>query len=148
MIGFLGAAYPWVLAAHIIFVIFLMAGLFMIPRFFVYHQECPIGSEEDAKWVIREHKLIKIILNPSLILVWILGLMLACNIGAFTMGWFHLKLLLVIGLSGYHGWAVGYAKKLSRGERPFPDRKLRLLNEIPGIAVAIIVVAVVVGTRS
>jgi len=145
MIGFLGAAYPWVKAAHIIFVIFLMAGLFMIPRFFVYHQECAVGSDEDAKWVVREAKLIKIILNPSLILVWILGLMLAFSGGWFSgQAWLHAKLLLVLAMSGYHGWAVGYAKKLARGERRLDDRKLRLLNELPGIFVAFIVILAVV----
>ncbi|MBH1992523.1 MAG: CopD family protein [Sphingomonadaceae bacterium] len=140
----LGAAYPWVKAAHVIFVIFLMAGLFMVPRFFIYHQECAPGSDEDRKWIDRERRLIKIILNPSLVLVWIFGLMLMVQIGAWHFGWFHLKLLFVLGLSGYHGWTVGYAKKLAKGQRPMTDRKLRLLNEIPGIAAAVIVIAVIV----
>lgn len=142
--SFLGAAYLWVKAAHIIFVIFLMAGLFMLPRCFVYHQECPAGSDEDRKWIVRERKLIKIILNPALIIVWLLGLTLAYDVGAWTMGWFHLKLLLVFGLSGYHGWLAGYAKKLARGERPLSDRQLRMINEIPGIAVSVVVVLAVV----
>lgn len=141
---FLGAAYLWAKAAHLIFVIFLMAGLFMLPRFFVYHQEAPVGSDEDRKWIDRERKLIKIILNPSLVIVWVLGLLLAYDIGAWTMGWFHLKLLLVLALSGYHGWLTGYAKKLARGERSLTDKKLRLMNEVPGIAVAVIVVLVIV----
>jgi protoporphyrinogen IX oxidase len=141
---FLGAAYLWVKAAHLIFVIFLMAGLFMLPRFFVYHQETPAGSDEDRKWIDRERKLLKIILNPSLVLVWVLGLLLAYDIGAWTMGWFHLKLLLVVGLSGYHGWLSGYARKLARGERTLTDKKLRMLNEVPGIAVAVIVILVIV----
>ncbi|MBH1997955.1 MAG: CopD family protein [Sphingomonadaceae bacterium] len=140
----LGAAYPWVKAAHVIFVIFLMAGLFMVPRFFIYHQECAPGSDEDRKWIDRERRLIKIILNPSLVLVWVFGLMLMVQIGAWHFGWFHLKLLFVLGLSGYHGWTVSYAKKLAKGQRPMTDRKLRLLNEIPGIAAAVIVIAVIV----
>ncbi len=142
--AFLGAAYLWVKGAHLIFVIFLMAGLFMLPRFFVYHQEVPVGSPEDAKWIERETKLIRIILNPSLILVWLLGLMLMLEIGAWHSGWFHAKLLLVLGLSGYHGWIVGYAKKLARGQRTLKDKQLRLLNEVPGIAAALIVILVIV----
>ncbi|WP_184080315.1 CopD family protein [Sphingobium subterraneum] len=142
--GFLGNAYLWVKAAHIIFVIFLMAGLFMMPRFFVYHQECAVGSDEDRKWIDREAKLRRIILNPSLVIVWIFGLMLMVNIGAWTMGWFHAKLLFVLALSGYHGWVVGYAKKLARGERTLSDKQLRLMNEVPGIAAAIIVVLAIV----
>lgn len=144
MTGFLGNAYLWVKAAHIIFVIFLMAGLFMMPRMFVYHQECPVGSDEDAKWIVRERKLLKIILNPSLVLVWLFGLMLAFDIGAWSMGWFHLKFLFVLALSGYHGWVAGYAKKLARGERPLSDRRLRLVNEIPGVIVAFVVILAIV----
>lgn len=142
--AYLGAAYLWVKAAHLIFVIFLMAGLFMIPRFFVYHQECAVGSDEDRKWIDREQRLLKIILNPSLVLVWVLGLMLMVEIGAWSFGWFHLKLLFVIALSGYHGWIASYAKKLARGQRTMTDRQLRLLNEVPGVAAAVIVIAVIV----
>jgi putative membrane protein len=139
----LSVLYIWLKSAHIIFVIFWMAGLFMLPRFFVYHQESAVGSEEAAKWVDRESKLIKIILNPSIIIVWVVGLFLAWNIGAMGEGWFHAKLFFVLGLSGYHGWIVGYAKKLARGERKLTGKQLRLLNEVPGIAAAIIVILVV-----
>jgi putative membrane protein len=139
----LSVLYIWLKSAHIIFVIFWMAGLFMLPRFFVYHQESAQGSEEAAKWVDRESKLIKIILNPSIIIIWVVGLFLAWHIGAMAEGWFHAKLLFVLGLSGYHGWIVGYAKKLARGERKLTGKQLRLLNEVPGIAAAIIVILVV-----
>lgn len=143
MIGFLGAAYPWALAAHIIFVIFLMASLFMMPRFFVYHHQTVVGSPEDKAWIEREDRLRRIIMNPSLIIVWVLGIMLALSTGAFMQGWFHVKLLLVLILSGYHGWASAYSKKLARGERPLKEKTLRLLNEVPGILVAAIVVTVI-----
>jgi putative membrane protein len=139
----LSVLYIWLKSAHIIFVIFWMAGLFMLPRFFVYHQESAVGSEEAAKWVDRESKLIKIILNPSIIIVWVVGLFLVWHIGAMAEGWFHAKLLFVLGLSGYHGWIVGYAKKLARGERMLTGKQLRLLNEVPGITAAIIVILVV-----
>lgn len=144
MISFLGAAYLWVKAAHIIFVIFWMAGLFMLPRFFVYHQEAPLGSDEDKKWVEREDRLLRIILNPAMLVVWVLGLALMLDTGAFFQPWFHLKLLAVLGLSGYHAWLAGYAKKLARGERPASGKALRLANEIPGVAAAIIVILVIV----
>ena len=142
--GFLGAATLWVKAAHVIFVIFWMAGLFMLPRFFIYHQESAVGSPEDARWVDRETRLLKIILNPSMIVVWVLGLTLAINAGAFTQGWFHAKLLFVLALSGYHGWMSGYARKLARGQRTLADKPLRLMNEVPGVAAAVIVILAVV----
>jgi len=141
---YLGAAYLWVKAAHVIFVIFLMAGLFMMPRFFVYHQETVPGSAEDQRWIERETRLLKIILNPSLILTWAFGLMLMVEIGAWHCGWFQLKLLFVLALSGYHGWIAGYAKKLARGQRSLADKQLRMLNEVPGIAAAVIVIMVIV----
>jgi len=140
----LSMLYLWLKAAHIIFIIFWMAGLFMMPRFFVYHQESAVGSEEDRKWIEREGKLRKIILNPSLVITWILGLLLAYNIGAFSQGWFHAKLLAVLLLTGYHGWMITYVKKLARGERTMTDKALRLVNEIPGIAAAIIVILVII----
>lgn len=144
MIALLQAWYPWLKAAHLIFVIFWMAGLFMFPRFLVYHQESAVGSPEETKWIEREDKLRRIILAPSMVIVWVLGLLLATSIGAWTMGWFHAKLLLVILLSGYHGWMLGYAKRLAKGERKLSGKALRIANEVPGIAVAIIVILVIV----
>ena len=136
--------YFWLKAGHIIFVIFWMAGLFMLPRLFVYHQEAPEGSEEAARYVERERRLLKIILLPSIIVIWVLGLMLAMTTGAFSQGWFHAKLLFVIVLSGYHGWLSAYAKKLARGERSMDGKTLRLLNEVPGLAAVVIVILVVI----
>ena len=140
----LAVTYAWLKAGHVIFVIFWMAGLFMLPRFFVYHQEAEVGSAEAELWVERERRLLKIILMPSMIVVWLLGLALAFTVDAWSQGWFHAKLALVLLLSGYHGWMAGYAKKLARGERPLQGKRLRLLNEVPGIAAALIVILVIV----
>jgi len=142
--GFLGVAYLWVKAAHVTFVIFWMAGLFLLPRFYVYHQEAAVGSPEDRAWIEREARVRSIILNPAMVLVWILGLMLAFNVDAFSQGWFHAKLALVIALSAYQGWLGAYGKKLARGERPLSGKAVRIINEVPGIAAAIIVVLVIV----
>ena len=143
-VGFLGLAYLWVKAAHVTFVIFWMAGLFLLPRFYVYHHETVVGSPEDRAWIEREARVRSIILNPAMILVWVLGLMLAVDIDAWSMGWFHAKFALVIALTGYQGWLGAYGKKLARGERPLSGKAVRLINEIPGIAAAIIVVLVIV----
>ena len=144
MTGFLGAAYPWVKAAHVTFVIFWMAGLFLLPRFFVYHQEATPGSAEDRAWIEREDRVRNIILLPAMLVVWILGLLLAFNIGAFQMHWFHAKLLFVVLLTAYQGWLSVYARRLASGKRPMEGRTLRIMNEVPGIAAAIIVVLVIV----
>lgn len=144
LVGWLGPAYLWVKAAHITFVIFWIAGLFLLPRFYVYHQETTVGSPEDRAWIERETRIRSIILNPAMIVVWVLGLMLAFDIDAFHQAWFHAKLAMVIGLSGYQGWLFSYGKKLAKGERPLSARAVRMINEIPGVAVAIIVVLVIV----
>jgi len=148
MAGFLGAAYLWVKAAHVVFVIFWMAGLFMLPRYLVYHQEAPAGSEEEARWVEREHKIRSIILTPAMVIVWALGLALAANLGLFDggagLGWLHTKIALVVLLTGYHGWIVSYSRRLARGERRLTGKQLRLLNEVPGLMAALIVILVIV----
>ena len=142
--GFLGAAYPWVKAAHVTFVIFWMAGLFLLPRFYVYHHATTPGSAEDRAWIEREDRARTIILNPAMIIVWLLGLMLAIHLGAFREGWFIAKFVLVVGLSGYQGWIAAYGRKLAQGMRPLENRTLRVMNEIPGVAAALIVVLVIV----
>ena len=142
--GFLGAAYPWVLAAHVTFVIFWVSGLFLLPRFYVYHHATTPGSAEDRAWIEREDRTRTIILTPALLVVWVLGLMLAFNIDAFSQGWFHAKLALVVALSAYQGWLAVYGRRLAAGKRPLENRSLRIMNEVPGVAAALIVVLVIV----
>ena len=136
--------YLWIKAAHIIFVIFWMAGLFMLPRYYVYHQEAAPGSEEEKRWIDRERKLRTIIITPSMILVWALGLTLAWITDAWREPWLHAKLLFVIGLSAYHGYMLGYGRKLAKGLRPVSGKALRIMNEVPGVATVIIVILVIV----
>ena len=142
--GYLGAAYPWVKAAHLTFVIFWIAGLFLLPRFYVYHHATSPGSAEDRAWIERESRAKSIILTPAMVIVWVLGIMLAFNINAFGEAWFSAKLALVFGLTGYQGWLGSYGRKLAAGERPLENRTLRIMNEIPGIATALIVVLAIV----
>jgi putative membrane protein len=139
----LDLTYLWIKAAHIIFVIFWIAGLFLLPRYYVYHQESTPGSQEERRWIDRERKLRNVIITPAMIIVWILGITLATVGHYWSSGWLMAKLTIVIGLSAYHGYMVGYGKKLARGERPVSGRALRIMNEIPGIATAVIVILVV-----
>jgi putative membrane protein len=142
--GWLGLAYPWVKAAHVTFVIFWLAGLFLLPRLYVYHQESTPGSPEDRAWIEREARVRSIILTPAMIIVWILGLMLAFHLDLWGEGWFSAKLALVVALTGYQGWLGAYGKKLAAGQRPLSGKAVRMINEIPGIAAALIVVLVIV----
>ncbi len=136
--------YLWLKAGHVTFVIFWMAGLFMLPRFFVYHQEAEPGSPEEARWVDRERRLLRIILWPAMTVTWVLGLALALSIGAFTQPWFHAKLGIVLILSAYHVWMAGYAADLARSQRRLEGKRLRILNEVPGIATVLIAILVIV----
>lgn len=137
-------SYLWITAAHVIFVIFWVAGLFMLPRYLVYHQEAAVGSPEDKLWATREAKLRSIILTPGIVLVWLLGIALATIGGHWGSGWLHAKLLFVLGLSAYHGYMVGYSKKLALGKRTLSGKTLRMLNEVPALATAVIVILVIV----
>lgn len=136
--------YPWLKSFHIIFVIYWMAGMFMLPRYFAYHAECAPGSEEDAKWQEREHKLLRIIINPAMALVWILGLWLAIGMEVLTSGWMILKLILVLGLSGLHGFFSRCRKDFVAGTNSRSSKFYRLANEIPTLTVIVIVILVVV----
>jgi putative membrane protein len=140
----LSLTYAWIKAGHVIFVIFWVAGLFMLPRFYVYHQEAQAGSAEEKRWIERERKLRHIIITPAMIMVWIFGLSLAWITDAWSQGWFQIKFLIVVALSAYHGWMVGYGRKLGRGERPVSGKALRIMNEVPGIATVVIVTLVIV----
>ena len=89
-------------------------------------------------------KLRAIILTPSLVMVWLLGVLLATGLAAWDQGWLHAKLLLVIVLSGFHGYLVAQAKAMARGRRPLSERRLRMLGELPAILLILIVALVVV----
>src|SRR5687768_1757077 len=125
--GFLGAAYLWVKAAHVTFVIFWIAGLFIVPRYYIHHQAATPGSAEDRAWIEREEKARSVILNPAMLIVWVLGLMLAVHLGLFGAPWFLAKLALVLLLTGYQGWIGAYGRKLANGHRELDDKRLRLM---------------------
>src|SRR3546814_3186011 len=84
----------------------------MLPRCRVYHYPVPPHSAEDALWIERERRLLRIIINPTMILTWVLGLMLAFNLGWGGEGWLHAKLAIVLGLSGYHGRSEEHTSEL------------------------------------
>jgi len=142
--GLLGAAYPWVKAGHVTFVIFWIAGLFIVPRYYIHHQATTPGSAEDRAWIEREERARRVILTPAMLITWTLGLLLAVHLNVFAQGWFSAKLALVVVLTGYQGWISAYGRKLAAGRRELEDRRLRMMNEVPGILTALIVVLVIV----
>ncbi len=137
--GWLGGFYMPMKAAHATVTFFWIAGLFMLPRYLAYQaQEAP-GSEQDRKWAERTGKLRTIILTPSLVAVWLLGLMVATSYGMAGAGWIHTKIALAVLLSGYHGWMVGVSRKMATGARPLSEKSLRRWNEVPALATILFV---------
>ena len=138
-------AYLVIKGLHIAAVIFWIAGMLYLPRLFIYHHTATPGGELEKALLKQEHNLLKIIINPSMIAVWVLAVvMIISNTTLWTSGWFHVKLLLVLGLSGLHGFYASATKKFAAGERPRSEKFWRIMNEIPAIAVIVIALLAVV----
>ena len=139
-----GTAYNIVKAIHIIAVIAWMAGMLYLPRLFVYHAEAQRGSIQSETFKVMEKRLLRIIINPAMGLTWIMGLLLAWSAGFFVAPWLHAKLLLVIVLSGVHGFMARLVKDFAADRNVRPARFFRLLNEVPTLLMIAIVFLVVV----
>lgn len=138
--------YDWLRAIHIIFVIAWMAGMLIYPRLLVYRLEGQ-GDERLEKMMDAAAKRTRnIILTPGIIIVWLLGIGLASTNFAYYAGqpWFWAKIVLVLGISGMHGYFVSIGRKIAAGERPVEPKQLRMLNEIPMVIAIFAVIAVVV----
>ena len=139
-----GTAYDLVKAGHIIAVIAWMAGMLYLPRLFVYHCQTAPGSEGSERFKVMERKLLKGIINPSMVAVWVLGLTLVWITDAHTQVWFHIKFLLVILLSAFHGFLVRCWRAFAEDRNTRSERFFRMINEIPAmIMIAIVILAVV-----
>ena len=136
--------YDWFKALHVIAVIAWMAGMLYLPRLFVYHCQVAPGSEGSERFKVMERKLLKGIINPSMIAVWILGLTLVWITAAHTQVWFQIKFALVIVLSGFHGFLVRCWRAFAKDRNARSERFFRMVNEIPAvIMIAIVILAVV-----
>jgi protoporphyrinogen IX oxidase len=135
---------PWILALHIIAVITWMSGMLYLPRLFVYHTQTKPGSEGSQRFKVMERKLLRGIVNPSMIAVWILGPLLAWLTGAYLDLWLQIKFALVVVLSGIHGLLVRYWRAFDEDRNIHSERFYRILNEIPAVLMVAIVILVVV----
>lgn len=136
--------YLWVKAVHVIAIISWMAGMLYLPRLFVYHADAVPGSQTSETFKVMERRLLRVIMNPAMIIAWVVGLWMAWSGGYMMDGWFHLKLLCVLGLSAVHGI-------FSRGVRLFAEdrndkspRYWRIMNEAPTLLMIAIVILVIV----
>jgi putative membrane protein len=136
--------YDWLKAFHIIAVIAWMAGILYLPRLFVYHCGAEVGSRQSETFKVMEQRLLKIIINPSMLATWALGLWLAWAGSWLSVPWLHAKIVLVLVLSGLHGFAVRWVRDFGQDQNRYSVRFYRIINEVPTVLmVAIVVLAVV-----
>jgi putative membrane protein len=144
MIGFLGGVYLWVKALHLVAVIAWMAGLLYLPRLFVYHCDAAPGSDKSETFKVMERRLLRAIMNPAMIVTWVLGLMLFAHLGAWQFGWMHGKLLMVVGLTFVHHMLAKDRKAFAADANAKSARYFRILNEAPTVMMIVAVVLVIV----
>ena len=135
--------YQWLLAFHIIAVIAWMAGMLYLPRLFVYHCEADPGSRQSETFKVMERRLLRVIINPSMIATWGLGLWLAYSGHWFAAPWLHAKLVLVLAMSALHGMLSRYVKDFAADRNRKSQKFYRIINEIPAGLMVLIVLLVV-----
>ena len=144
-IGFLTALYPWTKALHIVSVIAWMAGMLYLPRLYVYHCEVKPGSAESERFKVMERRLLKQITNPAMIATWCFGVHGAdAGIINWSAGWWHVKLALVLLMSGFHGALSRWRRDFLEDRNRRPQRFYRIANEVPTLLMVVIVVMVIV----
>ena len=145
ILSYLGTYYEWLRAVHLIAVIAWMAGLLYLPRLFVYHAGAATGSEMAETFKVMEQRLLRIIMNPAMILAWVFGLLMLAAKWDFLMsqGWMHLKLTCVVALTALHmvyaKWRKVFANDSNQREASF----YKFWNEMPALLMVIAVIAVV-----
>lgn len=136
--------YDWIKAAHIIAVIAWMAGMLYLPRLFVYHAEAAPGSDTVETLKVMERRLLRAIINPAMMITWVLGLWLAWRGFGFSGGWLHAKIAAVVALSGVHGYLSASVRRFAADRNTRDSRHWRIINEVPTVLMIVIVVLVVV----
>lgn len=148
MQGFLLDHYDWLKAFHIMAVIAWMAGIFYLPRIFVYHAErAAVGSELSETFKVMELKLFRLIMNPAMIATWVVGLLMIWANGLDWLAssyWMHAKLVLISGMTWFHHWLGRRRKEFDRDANTRSGRTYRLMNEVPTLIMAAIVILVIV----
>ena len=146
MTDLLATAYLWIKAIHIMAVITWMAGIFYLPRLFVYHAEqAKPGDARDQVFQVMEYKLFRYIMRPSMMVVWVFGLALVMVPGLVDWGsvWPWVKLLSVLGMTWFHIWCGKHVRLFAKSGATLTGRKYRMMNEVPTVLMIAIVFAVV-----
>ncbi len=136
--------YIWIKALHVISIIAWMAGMFYLPRLFVYHAGVPAGGGQSELFKMMERKLMRFIMIPAMLLSWATGLTLAFEAGFFHAGWFHAKLLAVVLLSGVHFYNGRLVEVFAEDRNVKSSKFYRFYNEAPTVLMIAIVTLVIV----
>jgi len=140
----LDVAYPWLKALHVIAIIAWMAGMLYLPRLFVYHCAAPAGSAQSETFKVMERRLLKAIINPAMVASWLLGLWLVWRSGYYVSGWFQTKFVLVLAMSGLHGFLSRCVRDFAADRNQRSAKFYRIINEIPTLLlIGIVILAVV-----
>ena len=137
-------SYLWLKAVHVIAIVAWMAAMLYLPRLFVYHAEVGAKTPQSETFKVMEQRLLRFIATPALLVVWVTGVWLAVQGGWFTAGWLHAKLLLVVLMSGVHGFLAATTRKFANDTNSRPAKFFRILNEVPTVLLIGIVILVVV----
>ncbi len=136
--------YLWIKAVHVIAVISWMAGMLYLPRLFVYHADVDPASDQSKLFKLMERRLLRVIINPAMMVAWVAGLWLAWSGFGFHGTWLYLKLAAVIAMSGVHGYFSGAVRRFADDRNETSSRNWRLINEIPTVLMIVIVILVIV----
>ena len=136
--------YLWVKAVHIMAVISWMAGMFYLPRLFIYHCAAEAGSVQSETFKVMEQRLLRIIMNPAMTIAWVLGVWMAWESDLWSDGWFVVKFVGVLAMSGAHGLLAKGVRLFGEDRNPYTARQWRMINEIPTVLMIVIVVMVIV----
>ncbi|MFZ1679479.1 MAG: protoporphyrinogen oxidase HemJ [Rhizobiaceae bacterium] len=139
-----GGAYLWVKSVHIIAVIAWMAGMLYLPRLFIYHAEAGPGTPQSETFKIMEQRLLRVIINPAMVVSWSVGLWMAWDAFGFLGGWLHVKIAAALGLSAVHGYFAAAVRKFAEDRNDRTPGFWRMMNEVPTLLMIAIVVLVVV----
>ncbi|GAB4162447.1 MAG: protoporphyrinogen oxidase HemJ [Rickettsiaceae bacterium] len=135
----------WYKAVHVIAVISWMAAMLYMPRLFVYHTSAEVGSDMDKMFQTMEIRLLRVIMNPAMIITYIFGLLIAYIYGMEALGvWFHVKMLVVAGLTVFHGFLAKWRKDFAQGNNKHSEKFYRLVNEVPTFLMVVAVIMVIV----
>lgn len=134
----------WLKALHVMAVIAWFAGLFYLPRLFVYHADAAIGSELSETLKIMERRLLHAIMLPAMVAVWLTGPWLAWLEGVYADGWLMAKAALVVALTGFHHLLGRWQQAFAEDRNEHPARFYRIANEVPTLLMVIIVILVII----